>query len=320
VAVAAAAPAVVVADVVAAVAAVAGVVGKDTPMNGAVDEGRRTAARHAAATLCCNRAKTKIGIGWRPQLAVAIERRADLEFIEVMAEDFCESGTVPPALQNLIASGKEVIVHSTSLSLGGAELPAERQLQKMNALAERLGATIVSDHIAFVRSQAYESGHLLPVKRSQDMLEVMIENVAHAKSRLASPLVLENIATLFEWPQDEMSEAEFVCELVTATDTGLLLDISNLYANAFNHKFDAAEYLSKLPLDRLAYVHVAGGRYSNGLYHDTHSGSVPQEAIGLLRELKTRCAVPRVMVEIDDRFPDEQELNELLDRIAEAVQ
>jgi uncharacterized protein (UPF0276 family) len=183
-----------------------------------------------------------------------------------------------------------------------------------------MGATMVSDHIAFVRSQVYESGHLLPVKRSQDMLEVMIENVAHAKEKLASPLVLENIATLFEWPEDEMSEAEFVCRLVTATDTGLLLDISNLYANAFNHKFDAGGYLDQLPLDRLAYVHVAGGRYSKGLYHDTHSGSVPDDAIELLRELKKRCVVPRVMLEVDDRFPNEQELNDLLDRISEAVQ
>jgi uncharacterized protein (UPF0276 family) len=263
--------------------------------------------------------RTRLGIGWRPQLALAIERRGDLEFVEVTAEDFCDSCAIPDALQSLINSGVEVVVHSTSLSLGGAKLPADSQLDKLARLCERTGASAISDHIAFVRSEQYDSGHLLPVKRSRDMLEVFVENVNYAVERLNAPLALENIATLFEWPYAEMNEAEFVSEVLTRTDTQLLLDISNLYANAFNHHFDAVSYLKQLPLHRLAYVHVAGGRYADGLYHDTHSDGVPDGAIELLRELASLTTVPKVMVEIDDRFPDERELNTLLDRISEAV-
>jgi hypothetical protein len=31
---------------------------------------------------------SKLGIGWRPELAVAIERRKDLEFVEIVAENW----------------------------------------------------------------------------------------------------------------------------------------------------------------------------------------------------------------------------------------
>ena len=262
---------------------------------------------------------TKIGIGWRPQLALAIERRNDLGFIEVTAEDFCNALTIPRPLLKLMDAGTEILLHSTALSLGGAGLPTEQTLDKIARLAEKTGASLVSDHIAFVRSHQYDSGHLLPVERSTDMLEVMVANVNFAKERLNVPFALENIAALFEWPYPEMTEAQFVSELITRSNSSLLLDVSNLYANSQNHKFDAIEYLKQLPLDRLAYVHVAGGRYADGLYHDTHSDPVPKGAVELLRELTKLSYVPRVMVEIDDRFPNENELNTLLDEISQAV-
>ena len=51
--------------------------------------------------------------------------------------------------------------------------------------------------------------------------------------------------------------------------------VENVYANARNHGGDPAAFLDRLPLDRLAYVHVAGGHDRGGLYHDTHTDPVP---------------------------------------------
>src|SRR4029453_8376154 len=109
-----------------------------------------------------------------------------------------------------------------------------------------------------------------------------------AKAALPVPLALENIATLFEWPRAEMDEATFIAEALDRTDTLLLLDVSNLYANARNHRWGAKAYLEKLPLERLAYVPIAGGISRNGLYHDTHAHAIPDGALDLLAEVCSR--------------------------------
>jgi uncharacterized protein (UPF0276 family) len=99
----------------------------------------------------------------------------------------------------------------------------------------------------------------------------------------------------------------------------LLLDIENVYANARNHGYDAVHFLEKLPLERIAYVHIAGGIDRNGTYHDTHTYRTPEPVLALLAELSARVPLPGVLLERDENFPSEAELHDELDAIASAV-
>lgn len=213
----------------------------------------------------------------------------------------------------------KVVIHGVSLSLGGAELPDRDRLDHLVRLAKSFDAPFVSEHIAFVRAGGLESGHLLPVPRTRDVLEVLVENVNFAQSRLPVPLALENIATLLEWPCDELDEAAFIAEFLEKTNTLLLLDLSNLYANVVNYGWDLSCYLDRLPLDRLAYVHVAGGVRDRGFYHDTHAHAIPGAVLDLLENLCERIAPPGVLLERDDHFPGKAELFMELDTIAGAM-
>src|SRR5262249_37416215 len=159
------------------------------------------------------------------------------------------------------------VPHGVSLSLGGAEPPDPSRLEALGRLAERLGAPLVSEHLAFVRAGGLESGHLLPLPRTREALEGVVGNVRRAQAALPVSLALENIAHLFEWPGGEMGEADFLAEVLERADVLLLLDVENVYANARNHGFDPLAFLERLPLKRLAYVHVAGGVLKHGLYH-----------------------------------------------------
>jgi uncharacterized protein (UPF0276 family) len=206
-----------------------------------------------------------------------------------------------------------------SLSLGGAERPAPRRLARLARLAERFEAPLVSEHIAFVRAGERESGHLLPVPRTEAALGVLCENIRIAQAELPVPLALENIASLVEWPGAELDEAEFLCEVVERTGVLLLVDLENLYANARNHGGDPAALLDLLPLDRVAYAHVAGGLERDGLYHDTHCHPVPPAVLDLVADLYRRTAAPGVMLEWDDQFPEASELHAQLNAIAEAA-
>jgi uncharacterized protein (UPF0276 family) len=259
-----------------------------------------------------------LGIGWRPELALAIERREALGFIEVTAENV-QLDDIPPALMRMVMRGVPVIVHGLSLSLGGAERPDPRRLDHLARVAERLHARLVSEHLAFVRADGLEAGHLLPVPRTREALEVMVDNVAWARRLLPFPLALENIATLVEWPGAEMDEASFLAELLERTDTGLLFDVSNMYANARNSGWDPVSALSRLPLGRLAYVHVAGGTMRDDLYHDTHAHPVGAGPLALLEELCSRIEPPGVMLERDDAFPRGDELDAELEAIRQAI-
>jgi uncharacterized protein (UPF0276 family) len=259
-----------------------------------------------------------MGIGWRPELALAIDRRLGLGFVELIAEDFGDL-PLPDAIEVLRQRGVLLIPHGISLSLGGAEPPDPARLAALGRLALRVGAPLVSEHLSFVRAGGLESGHLLPLPRRRDALEVVIANVRAARAALPVPLALENVATLFEWPGAEMEEIAFLRTVLEETDTLLLLDIENVYANARNHGFDAAAFLDELPLERIAYVHIAGGVEHNGTWHDTHTYPVADEVLDLLSELSARTPLPGVMLERDDNFPSEAELNAELDAIAAAV-
>lgn len=266
--------------------------------------------------------RTAIGLGYRPELALYIERREDLGFVEILAEDYHSPNCVPDALKALSKRGVEIIIHCTSLSLGGTEPVDSKMLKHLDALARYFDSPFVSDHVAFVRAGGLESGHLLPVPRNQVALDLLSRNVAQTKEQLSVPLVLENIATTFEWPasMQEMDEAEFLAELLRRTDCKFLFDVSNLFANSFNHKFDAVDYLKRLPLERLAYVHMAGGAFKQGLYHDTHCHPLRQQSLNLLASLCQLTVPPRVMLERDDSFPPAEELTAELDAIAAVCQ
>jgi uncharacterized protein (UPF0276 family) len=262
------------------------------------------------------------GIGWRPELALAIDRwahRSGLGFLEIIAEDFTQQRSLPPAIEQLRELGLAIIPHGITLSLGGAEPPDPDRLAALAGLARRIEAPLVSEHLSFVRAGGLESGHLLPLPRTREALEVVVANVRIAKAALPTPLALENVATLFEWPHAEMAEADFLAEVLEQADVQLLLDIENVYANARNHGYDPVTMLDRLPLHRLAYVHIAGGVERNGLYHDTHTYPVPQPVLDLLEELCARVEVPGIMLERDDHFPSEEELNAELDAIAAAA-
>jgi uncharacterized protein (UPF0276 family) len=119
-----------------------------------------------------------------------------------------------------------------------------------------------------------------------------------------------------------MDEATFIAELLDRTGARLLLDLANVHANMLNLGGDPGALFDQLPLDRVAYVHVAGGEERDGLYYDTHAHRTPPQVIALVQQLAARDDVPHgagFMLERDEHFPGDDELTAELDAIACAV-
>ncbi|XBQ35581.1 DUF692 domain-containing protein [Streptomyces rapamycinicus] len=261
------------------------------------------------------------GIGWRPEIADDIARLPGIDWVEVVAENICPDH-VPDALRRLRERGTTVVPHGVSLGLGGAERPDPGRLRALAERAEALGSPLITEHIAFVRaggpltaSPVLEAGHLLPVPRTRDALDVLCENVRIAQDALPVPLAVENIAALISWPGEEMTEGQFLAELVERTGVRLLIDVANLHTNHVNRGEDPAKALDELPTSAIAYVHVAGGVERDGVWHDSHAHPVTQPVLDVLAELCARTTPPGVLLERDEDFPAAEELAGELDAI-----
>lgn len=265
------------------------------------------------------------GIGWRPEIADAVERMPGIDWVEVVAENTCP-GHLPASLVRLRERGVTVVPHGVGLGLGGAERPDEGRLAALAERAGVLGSPLVTEHIAFVRAGGpltatprLEAGHLLPVPRTRDSLDVLCANVRIAQGALPVPLAVENIAALIAWPGEEMTEGQFLYELADRTGVRLLIDVANLYTNQVNRGEDPAKALDELPLEAIAYVHVAGGFERDGVWHDSHAHPVPRPVLDILTDLASRVSPPGVLLERDENFPEPAVLELELDAIGTAL-
>ncbi|MFF0523919.1 DUF692 domain-containing protein [Actinomadura nitritigenes] len=258
-----------------------------------------------------------VGLGWRPEIAGFVGALPGLRFTEVIAESVHPARPAPGLLE-LRGRGAAVVPHGVKLSLGGAEPVAAERVAHLAACAEALGAPLVSEHVAFVRAGGIEAGHLLPVPRTRAALDALTANVRRTQAELPVPLAVEPIAALFDWPDAEYAEGDFLTELLDRTGALLLLDVANVHANARNRGEDPLDLIDRLPLERVAYCHVAGGVERDGRYHDTHTAAVPQEVLDLIREVCARRRPPGFLLERDGRYPPTGELQAELDAIAAA--
>ncbi len=258
------------------------------------------------------------GIGWRPAIDLTVERLPGVDFVEAIAENL-DPRRLFTSLRLLRDRGTPVVPHGVSLSLGGAERPDPARLAHLAACATALGSPLVSEHIAFTRAGDWNAGHLLPVPRTRDTVTVVSENVRIAQDHLPVPLALENIAPLLAWPGEELTEGQFLAEIADRTGALLLVDVANLHTAHINLGIDPRQVLDEIPLERLGYVHVAGGVERDGVWHDTHTHPVAEPVFDLLTELAGRARLPGVLLERDGAYPTDAGLAGELAAIRGAV-
>lgn len=257
-----------------------------------------------------------VGLGYRPELRghlLAGDRRID--FLEVIADSFLEAGPERATELERLRALVPVVPHGLALSIGSAAGLEDGYLDHLARLVERLAAPWFSEHLGFTRAAGLELGHFVPLPFTWEAVEVVRRNLDHARARLGVPLLLENITAPFVLPGAEMTEAEFLRAIVDGTDTGLLLDLTNLHVNCANLGLDVDSFLASAPLERVAELHIAGvrpGEASPDLrtdLADSHDAPVPDVVWALVEQVLAVAPVRALVLERDERLGELDEID-----------
>ncbi len=195
-----------------------------------------------------------------------------------------------------------VVAHGVGLSLGTAVRPDRRSLDRVAKTIELIGAPWYSEHLAFTRVPGLDLAQLLPLPRTHQVADIVVENLQVVRQHISVPIVLENIAYYFEYPDSELGEREFIELICSESGSFVLLDLENLYINARNHGFNAHAFVDALPADLVRAVHVAGGSATVDLVIDSHDQAIPNPVLDLLGRLLERQHPDSVVLERDQAF------------------
>ncbi|WP_298336357.1 DUF692 domain-containing protein [uncultured Erythrobacter sp.] len=250
-----------------------------------------------------------------------LEGDVPVDFVEVISENYMIEGGRQMRILEQVRERLPVIIHGVSMSIGSARGLDEDYLAKLKQLEQRIEPLWVSDHLCWTRTSAHNSHDLLPMPLTKEALAAVCNNIDRAQSVLGRAMLFENPSSYLTFPEDEMSEWEFLTEMVRRTGCYLLLDVNNIYVSSKNHGFSSQEYLTGLPLDRVRQIHLAGhdpATADRDIIIDTHDREVIEPVWKLYaKALEMLPHLPAVMIERDENIPPLGELLTELDRARE---
>ena len=244
-----------------------------------------------------------------------------IDVLEHSLDPFVNAGTDGLRAAATCAAMRDFTLHSIDLTLGSPDARARPQhLREIREVLSIMGATELSDHLAYTRVEGRRLHDFAPLWRVEEQVDLLCANVEFVQDQLDVHLLLENVAFLFD-PGGDMTQSEMANEVSRRTGCGLLLDISNVLINEVNSFCVAADEFAALDLDRVEGVHLAGGELLEGIMWDAHSRPVPTTDIEWLARLLPDMPNCRsVIIERDENLQQGHELLEDLRKVRTAVE
>lgn len=241
---------------------------------------------------------------------VLSQRPAEIDFLEIAPENWLGLGGSRRAWLAQLARDYPLIAHGLCLSLGSTQPLNTAFLDQLKAFLTEFNVCFYSEHLSFCDDGQGYLYDLLPIPFSSDNVRHVSQRIRQVQDRLGQQIAVEN-SSYYLPNQADLSEAEFIAEVLAEADCWLLLDINNLYVNSQNHGYDPLQFLDKIPLQRIAYVHIAGhqaGNEDNPLIIDTHGAAVMTDVWQLLAALYERTGSLPTLLERDNYIPPMAEL------------
>lgn len=231
----------------------------------------------------------------------------DLWF-EILADNFMMAGGLNNQLLLEVCERYPVVLHSVGLSLGGIHEIDYSYLEAIKTLKAQTGAQWYSEHLSFSGNETIRLPDLLPLPYTEQAVRHVVNRIDQVQDVLGERILIENVSSYLQCPDNDMSEAEFISQIAQSADCYILLDLNNVYVSCVNHNVRSDDFIHRLPLNRVKQIHLAGYEIKQDYLLDSHSKPVSPPVWDLFqRFIQINGAVP-TLIEWDNQLPDFEDL------------
>lgn len=260
-----------------------------------------------------------VGLGLRaPHYQEILAEKHPIGFFEAISENYMSGAKKPLYFLDAIRERYPVVLHGVALSIGGPDELDRDYLFQLKALVDRVDPPWVTDHFCFSKVLGSHVHDLLPLPYTEEMVKRVAERARQVQDYLERPFGLENTSSYLTYTRSEMTEWQFVREVVERADIGVLFDVNNVYVSSYNHGFDSRDFIASVPHERILQIHMAGHTNHGTHIIDTHSGPCSDEVIRLYEETICLTGATPTLVEWDDAIPPLESAIQEVERIARA--
>ena len=245
------------------------------------------------------------GIGLRSQhFAYIAEHQPNVPWFEILSDNYLIEGTVQREFVQQIRPDYPITFHGVGLSIGSVEPLNKDYLKRLVKLKNELEPAWISDHLCWTSAHGYNTHDLIPLPYTPDVVNHIVERILQVQDTLGERLVIENVSSYMQFKDSNMTEWEFINQVVEKSDCHLLLDVNNIYVSAINHHFSAEDYLLALPANRVKEIHLAGYEDKQTHLLDTHSRPVTEPVWDLFAKAVKHVGDVPVLIEWDNDIPE----------------
>ncbi|MCG7928385.1 MAG: DUF692 domain-containing protein [Candidatus Thiodiazotropha taylori] len=256
------------------------------------------------------------GLGLRRQhYEDVLDMKPEVDWFEILSENYMVDGGKPLYYLDRIREHYPMVMHGVSMSIGSTEPLNYDYLGRLKALIERVEPAWFSDHLCWTGIDKLNIHDLLPLPYTEEVLDYVVERITKVQDYLGRRMLIENVSSYVSYNESQLTEWDFLREVVERADCLLLLDINNIYVSAYNHHFDPVDYLAAMPSERIYQIHLAGHTQEKELIIDTHDHPIADPVYELYAEAVKRFGRVSTMIERDDNIPPLADLLSELDRV-----
>ncbi len=258
------------------------------------------------------------GIGLRRAHLRALEDTfpTAIDFLEIAPENWLSLGGHLKRRLRAVTERYPLLCHGLSLNIGGTAPLDEAFLYKLKTFLALHQVRCYSEHLSYCA----DDGHLydlMPIPFTEEAVTHVARRVQRVQSILERRIALENVS-FYCAPGAQMSELDFIQQVLAEADCDLLLDVNNIYVNSRNHGYDAEAFLKALPAERVIYAHIAGHyQRAPNLIIDTHGETVIEPVWALLEVAYRQFGMFPTLLERDFNLPPLPDLLKEMARIGQ---
>jgi uncharacterized protein (UPF0276 family) len=264
-----------------------------------------------------------VGLGLRPvHYDHVLSRRPAVSWFEVISENYMglrggSSGGRPLEVLEKVRRHYPVMLHGVSLNIGSADPLNRDYLKRLKRLTRIIEPAIVSDHLCWTGVAGRNLHDLLPLPYNEATINHVAARLRHVQEFLGRRILIENVSSYLTYRHSEMTEWEFLAEIASRADCGILLDVNNIHVSAVNHGFNALDYINAIPVERVGQMHLAGYSDEGGFLIDTHDHPVSDPVWDLYTAAIRRFGRVPTLIEWDDKIPSFERLEQEAARATE---